>query len=179
MAMGAAAAKGAAGGAQEEGAASGLVVVQQMREAARREQERLRGALEAALRDAADAKGDAAKLQEQLRVLKDVVRELQEELARVEDFGAGADGAVANAEYLKNVLVGYLTSTDPSEHRRILPVIRELLHLGVAEVQAIEAAIELAEAGVIHQVGSAVTGTVSWFLGGRAAAGAPAQDRRA
>jgi len=114
---------------------AGLVVIEQLKKRAQQEQKRLRDALEVALKEAGDARADLEKHATQTQLLKEVVRELQEELARSKELSLSGQQAVENAEFLKNVVVGYLASTDPGEHRRILPVIASLLHLSSAEVR--------------------------------------------
>jgi hypothetical protein len=106
--------------------------------------------------------------QAKLAELQQQIHDLQGDLQRQHDFqGVGQDSANAsgagsqasspgkkseqNIEYLKNVVISYLSTSNTVEHRRLLPVLAGLLHLREEERTKVEATIAQSESG-LHAV---------------------------
>ncbi len=75
---------------------------------------------------------------------------------------AHAHSAPVNLQYLKNILVRYLSTTDGSEHRRMLPALVTLMRFSADEQKSILDAITEEEGGLLSK---ASTGLFS-LLGG-------------
>jgi GRIP domain len=69
--------------------------------------------------------------EEQVKVLKEAMRDLQAALDREREFNA-SDRRI-NAEYLVNILRKFLMSTDVSERAKLVMVLCNILHLNAEE----------------------------------------------
>ena len=67
------------------------------------------------------------------------------------------------SQYLTNIIVTYRSTTEGSEHRRMLPVLTTLLRLSGGEIKKISDAIAVEEAGLLTKASS---GIFSMFGGG-------------
>ena len=77
------------------------------------------------------------------QVVADKLESLEAHHARAERLEDGVDAAT-NLAYLKHCVLTYVQTTDGATHKRLLPVLAQILHLTTAEVQTAMRAIDAA-----------------------------------
>jgi len=77
-----------------------------------------------------ESEANNSRLSEQIKLLKDEIRRLERNNERSEH--------VANAEYLKNIVLQFLNPTMQDRRQRLLPVLTTLLRLSPEEVAALK-----------------------------------------
>ena len=77
------------------------------------------------------------------QVVADKLESLKAHHARAERLKEGEDAAT-NLAYLKHCVLTYVQTTDAATHKRLLPVLAQILHLTTAEVQTAMRAIDAA-----------------------------------
>lgn len=107
------------------------------------------------------------ELRERVDALQRAVDEARRANERFRTLVTRSDGhdpeaadSPTNLQYLKNVVVRYLSSDDPSEHRRLLPVLRVLLKLSDAEFAGIMERVDASGGG------GSLPAIWGWFGGG-------------